>query len=457
MAGGIFTVQNKVRPGFYYKFKGAPRAKNFFGIVGVAALPLELDWGAAGQFISIDSDSTTQEYEISFGSPKADILSVRECMKRAQTLLAYRVNGNGEAAKLDMTPQPVTATAKYTGIRGNDIAVQITEDVDSPGTYIMTTYVDSMTQDEQSGITDASDLVSNDWVVFSGTGAITGAAGGNLTGGANGTTTLDDYNKFLSLLEQQDFNCFGLPTEDTQLKTMFSAACKRMNEELGLMVQCVIPDYTQAGYEAVMSPLNGVVLDDGTVIDKNMAVCWLTGAAASAYPGKAADAYSSLTYSAYEDPTQGIEGAGFAIKEMLGGQFTSLKSRFGFSSSDIEEIKNGAKTIEDVMNNLDKVLERRGSTDETLEKFEQSASSVLDTIKGKFQTRFSEIGAVVLESLCPRLNRSASGWIRRKRTSFLTRSRQDWRGWWEVFSGWRKRERRRFNGFRIMDKSCFRY
>ena len=45
MAGGIFITQNKIRPGFYHKFTAAPREKKLFGEIGVAALPLCLDWG----------------------------------------------------------------------------------------------------------------------------------------------------------------------------------------------------------------------------------------------------------------------------------------------------------------------------------------------------------------------------------------------------------------------------
>lgn len=295
MAGGIFVTQNKVRPGFYHKFTAKPKERNFFGETGVLALPLELDWGNEKEFIVIESDADSHEFEAKLGKTKANILPVREALKRGRKMMVWRVNAGGQKAKLDMTPQPVVATARCAGIRGNDITVQIDEDIDEPGKYTVTTYVDSMQQARQDGISGTEDIHNNDWVTFSGNGSITAAAGGQLLGGANGNATINDYNLFLEALEQEEFNCFGLPKDDGQLKIMFAAACLRMNDELGLMVQCVLPNYSEANYEAVISVKNGVELLDGEVIDKAQAVCWMTGAAASAYPAKA------LTYNDYEN------------------------------------------------------------------------------------------------------------------------------------------------------------
>lgn len=293
--GGIFKQENKVRTGPYYRFTGGRGERDLLGTFGVAALPLPLDWGAADTLLSIDADSSTLEFMQKFGRAKVDLLPIRECLKQALTLHVYRVNADGAKAALDMTPQPVIATAKYTGVRGDDVAVQITEDIDNPGTYVVTTYVDAMEQYRQSGVVNGEDIQANDWVDFSGAGPITAAAGGQLTGGTNGTATVNDYNKFLVKLETLAFNAFGLPSNDVLLKPMFVEATRRYNEELGLLVQCFMPDYKQAAYEAVTSLQNGVVLVDGTVIDKAMAVCWYTGASA------AADEAKALTYTAYDD------------------------------------------------------------------------------------------------------------------------------------------------------------
>ena len=62
--------------------------------------------------------------------------------------------------------------------RGNDIAVQIADDPNNAGAYTVTTFIDSITRDEQEGIVNVEDIQNNDWVAFSGSGAITAAAGG---------------------------------------------------------------------------------------------------------------------------------------------------------------------------------------------------------------------------------------------------------------------------------------
>lgn len=294
MAGGVFIRQNKTRPGFYHKFTAANRARNLSGLVGVAALALELDWGPDGMQ-RLDVDASYEEAMLKLGRSIADVLPVRECLKQAETLYFYRVNADGATkATLDMTPQPVVATAKHGGTRGNDIRVQIEVDPDNTSVYNVKTYVDEIERDAQYGITNAEDIQANDWVDFSGTGAITAAAGGSLVNGANGAANVNEHNKFLSELESYEFNAFGLIVDDPALKAMYAAACKHFADDLGKLVQCIVPDYS-AAYEGVSSVINGVILVDGTVIDKAMAVAWVTGTSAAAGPA------FSLTNEAYND------------------------------------------------------------------------------------------------------------------------------------------------------------
>lgn len=54
IGGGTFTVQNKVLPGAYINFVSAgTNAK--MGSRGVAALPLELNWGPENQVFKVDA------------------------------------------------------------------------------------------------------------------------------------------------------------------------------------------------------------------------------------------------------------------------------------------------------------------------------------------------------------------------------------------------------------------
>ena len=57
------------------------------------------------------------------------------------------------------------ATAKYGGVRGNDITIVVAANVDEPDLWDVTTYVDGVAADTQT-VEDAEALVSNDWVDF---------------------------------------------------------------------------------------------------------------------------------------------------------------------------------------------------------------------------------------------------------------------------------------------------
>lgn len=62
----------------------------------------------------------------------------------------------------------------------------ITEDVDNEDSFFVSTVVDGEIQDQQTAKT-ADELTANDWVVFSGTGALAATVGAPLVDGADGT------------------------------------------------------------------------------------------------------------------------------------------------------------------------------------------------------------------------------------------------------------------------------
>ena len=53
IGGGTFTVQNKILPGAYINFVSLGSVVKM-GTRGVAALPLELNWGPEGQVFKLD-------------------------------------------------------------------------------------------------------------------------------------------------------------------------------------------------------------------------------------------------------------------------------------------------------------------------------------------------------------------------------------------------------------------
>ena len=51
MAGGVWSSQNKVRPGAYINFETDNLITTEIGTRGIATMAMELDWGAEGKLI----------------------------------------------------------------------------------------------------------------------------------------------------------------------------------------------------------------------------------------------------------------------------------------------------------------------------------------------------------------------------------------------------------------------
>lgn len=110
------------------------------------------------------------------------------------------------------------------------------------------------------------------------------------------------------------------------------------------------------------------------------------------------------------DPTQGLQGAGFALKEMMSGDGTSLKERFGFGKADIEILK-ASKDMSSFLDQFDSLLNKKGFTEDMLAKYNQSASAQFDNLKSNIVTSMGQAGNGALEALNPvmtRLNQAFS-------------------------------------------------
>lgn len=100
------------------------------------------------------------------------------------------------------------------------------------------------------------------------------------------------------------------------------------------------------------------------------------------------------------DPTQGFEGAGFALKEMMSGDGTSLKERFGFGKADIEILK-ASKDIGTFITQFDNLLNKKGFTESMLEQYNKSAAAQFDNLKSNIETSLAQAGNGALEKLAP--------------------------------------------------------
>lgn len=321
MAGGIWTRQNKVRPGVYINFESQGTATVALGERGTVTMAVPLSWGPSKQMVKVEAGADPFE-TLGYDITTAEMLPVREALKRAQKLLLYRLN---TGIKATATSGNLIVTAKYGGVRGNDITVVIQANIDDPSKFDVHTLVAGAEQDKQT-VADIDGLTKNAWVSFAATGTdkdLAASAGVPLSGGADGTVTNADHTSYLELLEVTDFNTFGLMSDDTTLKALYTAFIKRQRENEGKKIQLVVPNYPTADYEGVISVKNGVVLSDQTVIDRIKAVAWVAGATAGAAVNQ------SLTYAAYDDAVDvDVKYTNTQIEDaLLAGEFVFVASK----------------------------------------------------------------------------------------------------------------------------------
>lgn len=292
MAGGTWTVQNKVRPGAYINFTGTNKNATTASDRGVVTIPLTLNWGETKNFIEVDSKTDFKKI-LGYDILDSKLILIKEALKRASKSLIYRVNSGTKATKIADT---LTITAKYEGTRGNDITVKITANPDIKDSFVITTYLSGEEVDEQLA-KNIEELKTNDYVEFKGTGVLVASAGIALETATDTNASSGDYTEYFNALEIQEFNVIALPIEDATIKGAAVNFVRRMRETEGKKIQVILPDYARADYEGVISVKNGVILSDGTTIDKIKATAWIAGATAGA------NINQSNTYTAYDDAT----------------------------------------------------------------------------------------------------------------------------------------------------------
>ncbi|WP_315117780.1 hypothetical protein [uncultured Clostridium sp.] len=113
------------------------------------------------------------------------------------------------------------------------------------------------------------------------------------------------------------------------------------------------------------------------------------------------------------DPGQGLEGAGSALKEALGGDYTSLQSNFKFNDGDTQMLQS-AEGMDDFINKFNILLEKKGATEQALEELNTSALVQFNNIKSSLETAFLQTGSNALEALKPILS-TINEWFREGR------------------------------------------
>lgn len=271
LGGGSFTTQNKVLPGTYINFISAASANTQLSERGIVTMPLEMDWGPEDEVFEVTNEDF-QKYSMKiFGYQYTHekLKGLRDLFLNASTLYAYRLNGDGTKASNDF------ATAVYAGTRGNDIKILIQANADNEEMFDVITIVDTLKTDSQT-VSNASELVDNDYVKFKTDASLTVTAAAPLTGGTNGNVTGESYQKYLELIESFTYNIMGVVTTDDIIKKLFIAFNKRMRDEAGIKFQLVLHNI-DADYMGVINVKNETVDEK---YSKAALVYWVSGAEA---------------------------------------------------------------------------------------------------------------------------------------------------------------------------------
>ncbi|QAR54916.1 phage tail sheath protein [Bacillus aerophilus] len=298
MNGGTFTPgTEKKRPGIYFNFKTTAQQRITLGDRGTVALPITMSWGEPKTFISISGIEDLNK-KVGLNIDDKSLLLFREAKKKAQTVLLYRLN-EGEPAKAQIS-ENFNVLANYGGQKGNEVTIQVTENVLDSSKRDVVTYVSTDIVDKQV-VTDVKELQQNKYVSFSGEGEVTITAGVTLSGGKNGVPSVADYTAFLEAAETEYFDVIALPNNTSeQLKATFVAFIKRLRDDQGRKVQGVVANYA-ADHEGIINVTSGVVLEDGTEITPAKATAWVAGASAGA------NFNQSLTFVEYEGAVDTLE------------------------------------------------------------------------------------------------------------------------------------------------------
>lgn len=266
LGGGVFVTQNKKLAGSYINFVSADRASATIADRGICAIPMPLSWGEEGKVFLVENTQFIRDSKSIFGYEYTHekMVGLREVFKHASKVYIYRLNTGVKATC-------TYATAKFGGLRGNDLKIVISANVDESSKFDVKTLLGTETVDVQT-VTSATDLVNNAFVDFITTATLQVTASTPLTGGTDGeAVTASQWQTALAKLESVSFNTLGIVTTDDAIKALAFAYTKRLRDEQGVKFQTVVHQYEEADDKGVISVENNSTAD---------LVYWVTGAQA---------------------------------------------------------------------------------------------------------------------------------------------------------------------------------
>lgn len=269
LGGGTFVTQNKILPGAYINFVSAARATSSLSDRGIVAMPLELDWGIDEEVFQVTSDDFEKYSTKFFGYDYTHekLKGLRDLFKNIRLGYFYKLN---KGVKASCT----IAIAKYSGIRGNDLKVIVTTNIDDNTKFDVVTLLDNKKVDTQIAKV-ITDLIDNDYITWKKDATLEASAGLVFSNGTNGEAiTGTEYQAFLDKIESYSFNALGCLATTTEIKSLFVEFTKRMRDKVGAKFQTVLYKKNDSDYEGVVSVENKI--KDAGLLESSL-IYWTTG------------------------------------------------------------------------------------------------------------------------------------------------------------------------------------
>lgn len=113
------------------------------------------------------------------------------------------------------------------------------------------------------------------------------------------------------------------------------------------------------------------------------------------------------------NPTEGLEGAAFSLKELLSGDYTSISERFNISRSmlkDSEARLAGMRgDVDGFIKGMDKMLDQQNLTEEAFEKMLDSPAAKWNRALQTFKFNMAQAGESGLQALAPLFDKINAG------------------------------------------------
>lgn len=288
-AGGIWLVQNKVRPGAYINFVSVPKALGTLGERGTVAVGMPMTWGPEGELIHLTGDELLNGASLAkVGVTAVDTeasLPYRVALAGCFNALLYRTDEGGEKATATILAETLSVSAKYTGSTGNKITVVTLKDKPETGSFTIQILVNNLLRESfvVTAITELSDIESAyvDFEVLNEEAAIPETAGVALAGGINGTVNKELYPEFWNLLDTKNFQTLAMYDTDASIAPLLKDKVEIWREKRGKKVQAVVYDYPDADYEGIISVDQGFKTSTETV-DTTLFPIWVASMTAGA-------------------------------------------------------------------------------------------------------------------------------------------------------------------------------